>query len=291
MGPGASPPKSCRDYLALTREAVARGARLIIWPESSTPFFFEEDPPARSRDPAARAGHRRVAALRQRPDRARAASAILQRRVPRRTRRRDRRRLPQDAARAVRRVRALQAAAVLRRAARRGGRGLQRRHRADASAGRRPARSARPSVTRSCSRSWRGAAVAAGSQLLTTITNDAWYGTQLGAVPALRAGGDARHRARALPRPRRQHRHQRHRRSVRPCPGASRTVRDAASWSATSGCWTARARSTVQIGDSSCVGDALHCALMRARPPAVAAQDPRRVAALEPFQIRDVAHG
>lgn len=31
-------------HLQLTREAAARGARVIIWPESSTPFLFEEDP-------------------------------------------------------------------------------------------------------------------------------------------------------------------------------------------------------------------------------------------------------
>ena len=31
-------------YLQLTRDAAARGARLIIWPESSTPFLFEDDP-------------------------------------------------------------------------------------------------------------------------------------------------------------------------------------------------------------------------------------------------------
>lgn len=31
-------------YMQLTRDAAARGARLIIWPESSTPFLFEEDP-------------------------------------------------------------------------------------------------------------------------------------------------------------------------------------------------------------------------------------------------------
>jgi apolipoprotein N-acyltransferase len=31
-------------YLQLTRQAVAGGADFIIWPESSTPFFFEEDP-------------------------------------------------------------------------------------------------------------------------------------------------------------------------------------------------------------------------------------------------------
>jgi len=33
-----------RTYLDLTREAASRGARFIIWPESATPFFFEEDP-------------------------------------------------------------------------------------------------------------------------------------------------------------------------------------------------------------------------------------------------------
>lgn len=31
-------------YLALTREAVAAGARFVIWPESATPFLFDEDP-------------------------------------------------------------------------------------------------------------------------------------------------------------------------------------------------------------------------------------------------------
>jgi apolipoprotein N-acyltransferase len=31
-------------YLELSRQAVAAGAKVVIWPESSTPFFFEEDP-------------------------------------------------------------------------------------------------------------------------------------------------------------------------------------------------------------------------------------------------------
>jgi apolipoprotein N-acyltransferase len=30
-------------YLAMTREAANQGAQLVIWPESATPFFFEED--------------------------------------------------------------------------------------------------------------------------------------------------------------------------------------------------------------------------------------------------------
>ncbi len=33
-------------YLQLTREAAAKGARFILWPESATPFYFHEDPPA-----------------------------------------------------------------------------------------------------------------------------------------------------------------------------------------------------------------------------------------------------
>lgn len=31
-------------YLTMTRQAVAKGAQLVIWPESATPFFYEEDP-------------------------------------------------------------------------------------------------------------------------------------------------------------------------------------------------------------------------------------------------------
>ncbi|MGE0392278.1 MAG: apolipoprotein N-acyltransferase [Vicinamibacterales bacterium] len=32
------------DHIALTREAVSRGAAFVLWPESSTPFMLEEDP-------------------------------------------------------------------------------------------------------------------------------------------------------------------------------------------------------------------------------------------------------
>jgi apolipoprotein N-acyltransferase len=34
-------------YLAMTREGAARGASLVVWPESSTPFMFEHDPVGR----------------------------------------------------------------------------------------------------------------------------------------------------------------------------------------------------------------------------------------------------
>ncbi len=34
-------------YLEMSREAAARGATLVLWPESSTPFMFEHDPAGR----------------------------------------------------------------------------------------------------------------------------------------------------------------------------------------------------------------------------------------------------
>ena len=33
-----------QDYLGMTRQAIREGAELVIWPESSTPFRFEDDP-------------------------------------------------------------------------------------------------------------------------------------------------------------------------------------------------------------------------------------------------------
>ena len=36
-------------YLRMTREVAARGAQFIIWPESATPFYFDEDPPSAER--------------------------------------------------------------------------------------------------------------------------------------------------------------------------------------------------------------------------------------------------
>jgi len=34
-----------QDYLRMTRQAIGEGAQFVLWPESSTPFFFEEDRP------------------------------------------------------------------------------------------------------------------------------------------------------------------------------------------------------------------------------------------------------
>lgn len=42
----ARAPAIFQDYLRMTRQAVAEGARIVVWPESSTPFMFEEDGPA-----------------------------------------------------------------------------------------------------------------------------------------------------------------------------------------------------------------------------------------------------
>jgi apolipoprotein N-acyltransferase len=37
------------DYLQMTRRAIDQGARLVVWPESSTPFFFDDDRPSAER--------------------------------------------------------------------------------------------------------------------------------------------------------------------------------------------------------------------------------------------------
>jgi apolipoprotein N-acyltransferase len=36
-------------YLQMTRETAARGAQFIVWPESATPFYFDEDPASAAR--------------------------------------------------------------------------------------------------------------------------------------------------------------------------------------------------------------------------------------------------
>lgn len=36
-------PEIFRDHLTMSRRAIAEGAHVVIWPESSTPFYFEED--------------------------------------------------------------------------------------------------------------------------------------------------------------------------------------------------------------------------------------------------------
>ena len=117
-------------YIAMTRDAVRRGAEFVIWPESSTPFMFEEDEAGEAivRDLAREV--RVPILLRQRSDRSR-GSAIrhVQRGVPAYTGRADGRRLPQDSPRPVWRVHPVQGLAVLRLAARRAPGGLRARGR------------------------------------------------------------------------------------------------------------------------------------------------------------------
>ena len=105
----------------------------MLWPESATPFMFEEDAGRRRPGPRARARGARADSGRQRPDR---MAATDRGRVPDkfynsaflvRADGIDRRRLPQDAPRAVRRVRAAPEAAVLCGAAGRSSVGLLRR--------------------------------------------------------------------------------------------------------------------------------------------------------------------
>ena len=55
----------------MTRQAIREGAQLVLWPESSTPFLFEEDLAGGSRGPDARAAGTGADRLRQRSDRAR----------------------------------------------------------------------------------------------------------------------------------------------------------------------------------------------------------------------------
>ena len=92
-------------YIAMTRDAVRRGAEFVIWPESSTPFMFEEDDDRRGGATGAGARSARADSLRQRPGGSQRQHAqALQRGLPRDARRGDRGGLPQDAPRAVRRV-------------------------------------------------------------------------------------------------------------------------------------------------------------------------------------------
>ena len=188
----------------MTRQAIAQGAEFVLWPESSTPFIFEED--ARRVEPDSHAGAAGAGAdpRRQRSDRARPRRQlqVLQLGVSRARRRHDRRRRIARCTwcRSASTCRSSGCCSSPRRWSRRcpisppgddavllpvGGHLISTAICYEV---------VYPDLVRQF--------VAGGSELLTTITNDAWFGRDVGAVPAFRAGLDARDRGRALPGPR-----------------------------------------------------------------------------------------
>ena len=124
-------------YLEQTRQAVAAGAGLVVWPESATPFALDGDRRGELVRAVAREtrAHLLVGTTEGGTGR---RHAVLQRGLPDRAREGlDVRRVPQAAPGAVRRVRAVAAGAVLRLAAGGDGGRFLRRHGASASPGRR----------------------------------------------------------------------------------------------------------------------------------------------------------
>ena len=110
-------------YLQLSRQAVQNGAQFLIWPESSTPFYFEDDIAGglvrglvRTLGVPLLLGSDEMEAGR--------SAEEFQLGIHARQGRCDGGGLSQDAPRPVRRVRAVSAAAVLRRPAGRGGFGI-----------------------------------------------------------------------------------------------------------------------------------------------------------------------
>ena len=172
-----TPPSPTRSTAATWRcraTAVARGATLVMWPESATPFIFEEHPAAEAMRLLARETGARLFVGSDQIERG-AKPRYLQQRVPHPADRVGRRHLPQDAPGAVRRVRAARVDPVVRGAARRAGRRLRAGETLTVFRVREGAfttgicyEAVFPELSRE--------AVQRGSQLLTSITNDAWFG-------------------------------------------------------------------------------------------------------------------
>ncbi len=111
-------------YLDLSRQVIGEGADLVVWPEAATPFYFDLQAnfaaPVRrlaveAKTPFLIGTDEFVPATAEAPDRYFNAAVLVGRDG------RSRGVVPEDAARAVRRVRAAQTPAVLRRPAHRGG--------------------------------------------------------------------------------------------------------------------------------------------------------------------------
>ena len=217
VGPGQSRADP-RTYLDMSRTRRHAGRTFIIWPESSTPFFFEDDPA--HGDQVRQLAYQTRSWVLFGSDQIEPgpAAALLQLGVPARAR-------PAHVAAVYRRCTSCPfgeyvplktllffvgaAGASPSRISRRA-----RRCRAMPVA--RTGWSARPSATRWCTRTSSRQAVERRQPAADDDHQRRLVRPVVGAVAALRAGVAARDRAGALSGALRQHRHQRHRRSVRP---------------------------------------------------------------------------
>ncbi len=190
-------------YIAMTRDAVRRGAEFVIWPESSTPFMFEEDDIGERGSSATLAREVGVPILfgSDQVDRSGSTLGCINAAFLVTADRGDRGGVPQDPPGAVRRVHSRKTCST------------SFRRWWSAWRNSRPAprwsmlpvgehRSAPPSATRSSTRRSSARRCVDGSQLLTTITNDAWYGHssapyQHFALASMRAIEQGRYLARA----------------------------------------------------------------------------------------------
>ena len=213
-----------RRYDALTRRAAAAGAAVVLWPESATPYYFNEEP-QRAEEVRRLVRDIGTPLLFGTDEIERGtAAALLQLGVHARSRRRRGRRLPQDQLVPFGEYVPLRSLLFFVTPLVEGVGGFSAGDRVTMlpMAGHMASTAicyeiVYPHLARE--------AVRQGAELLTTITNDALVRRLLGAVPALRAGVAAGHRAGPLSGPRRQHRHQRRGRSVRPGDRRHRRLR------------------------------------------------------------------
>ena len=179
-------------YLGLSRQVLGDGAELVIWPEASTPFYFDLDASAGASRFAGWRAESRTPFIVGTDEFERDAGRAV--RIGSTTPpcwsgpTADRGDLSQDAAGAVRRVRAVQAAAVFRRAARRGRQRLLAGHRAGRLRRRRPPVQRRDLLRSRCIPWMSRAFVAAGQSAAGDDHQRRLVRPVVGGLPALRAG-------------------------------------------------------------------------------------------------------